>query len=33
MSRLAILAVILPAAAWWWTTPCLLTLQYLATDA
>jgi len=29
MSKLAIVAAILPAAAWWWTNPSLLRLQYL----
>jgi hypothetical protein len=29
MSRLAIVAAILPAAAWWWTNLSLLRLQYL----
>jgi hypothetical protein len=28
MSKLAIVAAILPAAAWWWTNPSLLGLQY-----
>ena len=29
MSKLAIVAAMLPAAAWWWTNPSLLRLQYL----
>ena len=29
MSKLAIVAAILPAAVWWWTNPSLLRLQYL----
>ena len=29
MSKLAIVAAILPAAAWWWTNPSLLRPQYL----
>jgi hypothetical protein len=29
MSKLAIVAAILPAAAWWWTNSSLLRLQYL----
>jgi hypothetical protein len=29
MSKLAIVAAIMPAAAWWWTNPSLFRLQYL----
>jgi hypothetical protein len=29
MSKLAIVAAIVPAAAWWWTNSSLLRLQYL----
>ncbi len=29
MSKLAIVAAILPAATWWWTNPSLLRPQYL----